>query len=279
MKIRKSQLEILIEAYLEESIFGKETKGTKASSLGGTFFNSSDPDGNSDSELENAELIGDEKVQVSGGNYPKENVKYVEDAMTEKGITNKYVRVGILCTIAKESNFIPKSEKTYDKTDNSKIFKIWPKLKKLGNEKVNQMKKKTSPSDGHRKPGLGFFDYLYGGKYGNGNESTGDGSRYRGRGFNQVTFKGSYEKYGNLAGVDLVSNPDKLNDPRTAAKVAVAFLANRLESHYGSANPNAKSYEEGVKMAAIANCKSKKGNKNCSRAIQKATERLPHFKY
>jgi len=218
-------------------------------------------------------------VTITGGNYPAQNVRHVEAAMTEKGITNKYVRVGILCTIAKESNFKPKNEKTYQGTDLSKIYKIWPKLKKLGDEKVEQMKKSTSPSDGHKQAGLGFFDYLYGGRYGNGPEKTGDGSRYRGRGFNQVTFKGTYEKYGKLAGIDLVGNPDQLNNPDVAAKVAVAFLANRLKSHYGSENPDAKSYEEGIKMAATANCKSKKGNKDCSRAIASATKRLPHFKY
>lgn len=227
-------------------------------------------------------------VTIKGGNYPAQNVRHVEAAMTAKGITNKYVRVGILCTIAKESNFKPKNEKTYQNTSLSRIYTIWPKLKKLGDAKVEAMKKSTSPSDGHKQAGLGFFDYLYGGKNGNGPEKTGDGSRYRGRGFNQVTFKGTYEKYGKLAGIDLVGNPDQLNKPDIAAKVAVAFLANRLKEHYGSINPPAKSYEEGIKMAATANCGSKSGvktaenpggKKDCSRAVASATERLTHFKY
>ncbi len=218
-------------------------------------------------------------VSIKGGNYPQENVRHVEAAMTEKGITNKFVRVGILCTIAKESNFKPKSEKTYQNTGTGRIFTIWPKLKKMGKEKLDQLKKSTSPSDGHKQAGLGFFDHLYGGRYGNGPKESGDGSRYRGRGFNQVTFKGTYEKYAGLSGIDIVGNPDLLNKPDVAAKVAVAFLANRLKAHYGSVNPGAKSYEEGIKMAATANCKSKKGKKNCSRAISSATGRLKHFSY
>jgi len=218
-------------------------------------------------------------VTIQGGNYPEENVRHVEAAMTEKGITNKYLRVGILCTIAKESNFKPKSEKTYHSTGNSRIYQIWPKLKKLGDAKVEAMKKSTSPSDGHKKAGLGFFDYLYGGRYGNGPEKTGDGSRYRGRGFNQVTFKGTYKKYADLTGIDLVGNPDLLNKPDVAAKVAVAFLANRIKKGHGTVNPDVKSYEEGIKIAAEANCKSPGAKKNCSRAIRSATERLPHFKY
>ena len=218
-------------------------------------------------------------VSLKGGSYPQENVRHVEAAMTEKGITNKFVRLGILCTIAKESNFKPKNEKTYHNTSLSRIYTIWPKLKKLGDAKVEEMKKSTSPSDGHKQPGLGFFDYLYGGRYGNGPEETGDGSRYRGRGFNQVTFKGSYKKYGRLAGIDLVGNPDQLNEPAVAAKVAVAFLANRLKAGHGSFNPDAKSAAEGIKMAAEANCKSPGAKKDCSRAISSATARLSHFSY
>ena len=242
-------------------------------------FGSSGPSGSSNGKKSSDPVDVKDPVSIKGGSYPQENVRHVEAAMTEKGITNKFVRVGILCTIAKESNFKPKSEKTYQNTGTGRIFTIWPKLKKMGKEALDQLKKSTSPSDGHKQAGLGFFDYLYGGRYGNGPKASGDGSRYRGRGFNQVTFKGTYEKYAKLSGIDIVGNPDLLNKPDVAAKVAVAFLANRLKSHYGSVNPDAKSYEEGIKMAATANCKSKKGVKNCSRAISSATERLKHFSY
>lgn len=50
----------------------------------------------------------------------------------------------------------------------------------------------------------------YGGRYGNGPEDTGDGWRYRGRGFIQTTFKGNYITYQNFSNVDVVSNPDLL---------------------------------------------------------------------
>jgi predicted chitinase len=56
-----------------------------------------------------------------------------------------------------------------------------------------------------------------------GNSKT-EGYKYRGRGFNQLTFKGNYEYYGNCIGRDLVSDPEVVNQPQIAAEVAVAFF-------------------------------------------------------
>ena len=58
---------------------------------------------------------------------------------------------------------------------------------------------------------------------GNGSVASGDGYKYRGRGFNQLTGRGNYEKYGGKIGEDLVGNPDKVNDVDIAAKIAIEF--------------------------------------------------------
>jgi putative chitinase len=42
----------------------------------------------------------------------------------------------------------------------------------------------------------------------NGNTEPGDGARYAGRGFVQLTWKNNYRRVGDLIGVDLVSSPD-----------------------------------------------------------------------
>lgn len=53
----------------------------------------------------------------------------------------------------------------------------------------------------------------------NGNTVKGDGYKYRGRGFVQITWKNNYKKLGDALGYDLVNNPDKALDPVVAYKI------------------------------------------------------------
>ncbi len=49
---------------------------------------------------------------------------------------------------------------------------------------------------------------VYGGRMGNGPESTGDGYKFRGRGYIQLTGKDNYTAFGKAIGVDILANPD-----------------------------------------------------------------------
>jgi putative chitinase len=53
----------------------------------------------------------------------------------------------------------------------------------------------------------------------NGNTCAGDGPRYCGRGYVQLTWKNNYAKAGKECGVDLVANPDLALNPEIAAKI------------------------------------------------------------
>jgi putative chitinase len=53
----------------------------------------------------------------------------------------------------------------------------------------------------------------------NGNKCAGDGPKYCGRGYVQLTWKNNYERAGKQCGVDLVANPDKAMTPDIAAKI------------------------------------------------------------
>jgi len=68
----------------------------------------------------------------------------------------------------------------------------------------------------------GLADNVYGGRYGN-RPGTDDGFVFRGRGFIQVTFRGWYEKLSAATGLDLVGNPDLLNDPEHFLEAGAAF--------------------------------------------------------
>lgn len=67
---------------------------------------------------------------------------------------------------------------------------------------------------------------IYGGRMGN--KEAGDGWKYRGRGIVQLTGKANYEKFGKMAGLDLVNNPDLASDPVNAAKIAIAYWKSRV---------------------------------------------------
>lgn len=62
-----------------------------------------------------------------------------------------------------------------------------------------------------------------------GNDQPGDGERYKGRGYIQLTGKYNYAKAGEALGLDLVKKPELVEKPEVAAKVAVWFWQNRVQ--------------------------------------------------
>lgn len=56
-----------------------------------------------------------------------------------------------------------------------------------------------------------------------GNTEVGDGYKYRGRSFIQVTGRANYTACGKYLGLDLINNPDLLVDPDTAVKAALWY--------------------------------------------------------
>jgi predicted chitinase len=155
------------------------------------------------------------------------NINLLVNEITALGVTNKYAIVGMLSTIGKESGFVPKNEIPYKSTSNARIRKIFgSRVKGLTDDELTALKNND----------IKFWDRVYGSddptgksqQYGNNN--PGDGAKYLGRGFNGITFKSNYKKYGDAIGMDLVANPESLNDPAVAAKAAVKFLLNGLKT-------------------------------------------------
>jgi putative chitinase len=69
---------------------------------------------------------------------------------------------------------------------------------------------------------------VYGGRMGNGPESTGDGYKFRGRGFIQLTGKNNYTQFSKFIGEDCVANPDLVATKYPLASAAFFFDSNKL---------------------------------------------------
>lgn len=68
---------------------------------------------------------------------------------------------------------------------------------------------------------------VYANRLGNGDEASGDGFKYRGRGLLQVTGRDNYTACGVALGIDLVTAPSMLERPMYAALSAGWFWASR----------------------------------------------------
>jgi predicted chitinase len=135
------------------------------------------------------------------------------------GLSDPRLRLAIFSLIGTEGGYNLAEESSYRKTTASRLRTIFGKrLAHLTDEQLDTLKKDD----------LAFYDTVYGNRYGNTN--PGDGFKYRGRGYNQLTFKDGYRKYSNAAGVDLVANPEKMNDPKIAMRVLGAYFKEGIKA-------------------------------------------------
>ena len=152
--------------------------------------------------------------------------------MTTLGITNDFAKAAVLSIISKESGFIPKSENLNYSPE--RMREVWRSISVADSKKYG-----NNPE--------AFGNWKYANQYGNGSN---DGYRYRGRGFNQITFKDLYKKYGDAIGVNLVADPNKLNDPKYAGLVAIAYfntalkgLKNATAAYYNNPSKNINAFQ------------------------------------
>lgn len=194
-----------------------------------------------DSTYGNEDKYSGDLVHTFSGQEAR-NIDLLVDAMNDFGITDPMAQIGILSVIGKESNYIPKSETSYSNTAPSRIRHLFGKrVSHLSDDEINKLKKDDEK----------FYNLIYANTVGNGKNGAddGDGYKYRGRGFNQLTGIGNYRKYGGLIGKDLVGNPDEVNDQRTAADVAIMFFTKGKKTGF----PEFKTKKEAAEYFADIN--------------------------
>lgn len=169
-------------------------------------------------------------------------------AMTEMGFTSAYARAAILGIAMGESKCVPQNE-----AYNYSIRRLKQVYSWITDEKAEEYANWKGTRDD-------FFRYIYGpttrsGKA-LGNKDADDGAKYWGRGYIQLTGKSNYERYKNLSGIDIISNPDLVNDYEIGAKICVAYFKDRV-----SVEQNDPSYFEAACRAVGYNTPDIKATK------------------
>ena len=158
-------------------------------------------------DLITPELVQQMFVPATPGSNIKKHLPSVLDGLRAKDLVDRQMLLMALATIRAESEgFVPINEfvSKYNtvKTPFDKYDKGTPKGKDLGNTQA------------------------------------GDGPRFRGRGFVQLTGRYNYQTVGDQIGVDLVGTPELANDSATAGLILAQFLSNKREDIWGALAAN-----------------------------------------
>lgn len=154
----------------------------------------------------------------------KQNAFGLFDALAKSSITSPELRIAIVCVAAKESGLIPRRESSYANTSNDRIRKIF------GRKKLGEAYSDDCRLDDMKRNSRLFFSIVYAGVAGNKGRFGGDGYKYRGGGYNQLTGRANYRLMQNLTGWALVDRPSLITWPECAADVLVAFFDRALNS-------------------------------------------------
>jgi putative chitinase len=113
-----------------------------------------------------------------------------------------------------------------------------------------------------RKPEK-IANLIYGGRMGNGIETTGEGWKFHGRGYIQLTGKDNYTAFGKAIGVDICANPDLVATQYALASAAWFWSKNGLN----------KIADEGATDAVVT-----KITKRVNGGTIGLADRIKHFK-
>lgn len=180
----------------------------------------------------------------------KNTISLIVKTCKEKGITSPIFQSALCGIVSKECDFVPKGEGSYAGSTATYIRKIFgERFDPYTDSQIDVIKKDQKL----------FFSVIYGDQYGNGKASTQDGWSFRGRGFNQLTFRGNYKKIGSGINLGIEAKPELIENLEIAAKALVQYYTNgfsdykNLVAAYGISNAgNTIDTINGIKDVATA---------------------------
>lgn len=109
------------------------------------------------------------------------------------------------------------------------LLRIFKKDFDINKDKVLSDFEKKKAKELARNPQK-IANFVYANQNGNGGESTGDGWKFRGRGYIQLTGRSNYNRFSQFLGVDAINNPDIVANNFALASAAFFFNSNSLWS-------------------------------------------------
>ena len=159
--------------------------------------------------------VGGLKIDKLRGHIPDSVIAQIPDTAAKFNITNNLRLAHFLAQCGHESGgFKAVSENVNYSADGLK--KIFPKYFP-GNL-----------SESYARNPEKIASRVYASRMGNGDESTKEGFKFRGRGFLQTTGKNNYTQFSKFIGEDCVSNPDLVATKYPLASAAFFFDSNKL---------------------------------------------------
>jgi len=156
------------------------------------------------------------KIAALSTKVPAPVMLEVESMVEKFNITNPLRLSHFLAQAAHESgNFKFLKENLNYSADS--LLKVFPKYFK---DKATADKYARNPEK--------IASRVYASRMGNGDEASGEGFKFRGRGYIQLTGKDNYKAFSNFIGEDCVANPDLVSDKYPLISAAWFFDKNNL---------------------------------------------------
>jgi putative chitinase len=170
-------------------------------------------------EVEVKQMPSLEQLYKINGNLNKNECEYYLESLNVV-LPNKEINTSLrLChflaqIIHESGHFKYKSENlNYSAKALRSVFGKYFKTDAIANEYARKPEK--------------IANRVYANRMGNGDEASGDGWKYRGRGLIQLTGKCNYDACGKAIGLDLLGNPDLLTESAEASVLAACWFWNK----------------------------------------------------
>lgn len=127
-------------------------------------------------------------------------LRKVAPRLIEEGVSTPMRAAGFFGNLGHESSDLTRLEENLNYSA-KRLMQVWPTRFRTADQAARYARNPEA-----------LANNVYSGRMGNGNEASGDGWRFRGRGPLQLTGRHNYTKCAEATGLDIVENPDKVID-------------------------------------------------------------------